>query len=143
MILASLAVAVAAITGTAHAAYPERPVEFVVPWPPGDIEDTLTRMISKALQDETGVPASTVNIKGGAGLIGATHVFNQPADGYTVGAFTANIISAHIIKGNAKYDKANHVVDDFKCLRIKIYLNLINAHILLTSWFSVHFFKIH
>ena len=64
MILASLAFAFAAFTGVAHAAYPERPVEFVVPWPPGDIEDTLTRMISKALQEETGVPASTVNIKG-------------------------------------------------------------------------------
>ena len=46
-----------------------------------------------------------MNIKGGGGLIGATHVFNQPADGYTVGAFTANIISAHIIKGNAKYER--------------------------------------
>ena len=94
-----------ALSAPAFAEFPERPVEFVVPWPPGDIEDTLTRMISQALQDETGVPASTVNIKGGGGLIGATHVFSQPADGYTVGMFTANIISAHIIRGNAKYDR--------------------------------------
>ena len=124
MILASLAIAFAAFTGGAHAAYPERPVEFVVPWPPGDIEDTLTRMISKALQEETGVPASTVNIKGGAGLIGATHVFNQPADGYTVGAFTANIISAHIIKGNAKYDR-----EEFEPLAVMLgYGMLLTAH---------------
>ena len=103
--LASAAVAFAALTGAAQAEYPERPVEFVVPWPPGDIEDTITRMIAKAFQEETGVPASTVNIKGGGGLIGATHVFSQPADGYTVGAFTANIISAHIIRGNAEYER--------------------------------------
>lgn len=103
--LATVAVALAAMTGMACAEYPERPVEFVVPWPPGDIEDAITRMISDAFQKETGVPASTVNIKGGGGLIGATHVFNQPADGHTVGAFTANIISAHIIRGNAEYER--------------------------------------
>lgn len=105
-ILSSAAVALAAMTGVASAEYPERPVEFVVPWPPGDIEDTITRMISDAFRKETGVPASTVNIKGGGGLVGATHVFNQPADGYTVGAFSGNILSAHIIRGNATYDRA-------------------------------------
>ena len=104
-IATSVAIAVAALTGPALAEYPERPIEFVVPWPPGDIEDTLTRMIAKAVQEETGVPASTVNIKGGGGLIGATHVFSQPADGYTLGMFTGNIVSAHIIRGNAKYDR--------------------------------------
>ncbi|MEL7098479.1 MAG: tripartite tricarboxylate transporter substrate binding protein [Pseudomonadota bacterium] len=87
------------------AEYPGRPIEFVVPWPPGDIEDTLTRMIADAVRDETGVPASTVNIAGGGGLVGATHVFSQPADGYTVGVFTANNISVHIMRGNAKNDR--------------------------------------
>lgn len=105
-LILSAAVALATVCGPAFAQYPERPVEFVVPWPPGDIEDTLTRMISDAFRKETGVPASTVNIKGGGGLVGATHVFNQPADGYTVGAFTGNILSAHIIRGNATYDRA-------------------------------------
>lgn len=108
MIKKSITLAIAAfatLAAPAWAEYPERPVEFVVPWPPGDIEDTLTRMISKAFQEETGVPASTVNIKGSGGLIGATHVFSQPADGYTVGMFTANIVSAHIIRGNASYDR--------------------------------------
>lgn len=106
-LLASAAIAMAAIAGAASADYPERPVEFVVPWPPGDIEDTITRMISDAFRKETGVPASTINIKGGGGLVGATHVFNQPADGYTVGAFSGNILSAHIIRGNATYDRSD------------------------------------
>jgi tripartite-type tricarboxylate transporter receptor subunit TctC len=60
--LSAATIAVAALTGTASAEFPERPVEFVVPWPPGDIEDTITRMISEAFRKETGVPASTVNI---------------------------------------------------------------------------------
>lgn len=98
--------ALATAASPVFAEYPERPIEFVVPWPPGDIEDTLTRMIADAVRKETGVPASTVNIAGGGGLVGATHVFSQPADGYTIGAFTANIISTHIIRGNATYDRA-------------------------------------
>ena len=102
----SVALALVAATSPALAEYPERPIEFVVPWPPGDIEDTLTRMIADAVRDETGVPASTVNIAGGGGLVGATHVFSQPADAYTIGVFTANIISTHIIRGNATYDRA-------------------------------------
>lgn len=101
----SIALATLTAASPALAEYPERPVEFVVPWPPGDIEDTLTRMIADAMRDETGVPASTVNIAGGGGLVGATHVFSQPADGYTIGVFTANIISVHIMRGNAKYDR--------------------------------------
>lgn len=105
-VLYTVVLALATAVGPVSAEYPERPVEFVVPWPPGDIEDTITRMISDAFRKDTGVPAKTVNIKGGGGLVGATHVFNQAADGYTVGAFTGNILSAHIIRGNATYDRA-------------------------------------
>ena len=46
------ALAVAAMTGATQAEYPERPVEFVVPWPPGDLEDVLTRMIAEDFQAE-------------------------------------------------------------------------------------------
>ena len=44
----------------AHAEYPEKPVEFVVPFPPGDLEDVLTRMIADEFQATYGVPAAVV-----------------------------------------------------------------------------------
>ena len=44
--------------------YPERPVQFVVPWPPGDLEDVLTRLIAEEMQTQTGVPAAVVNKPG-------------------------------------------------------------------------------
>lgn len=79
----------AAIAPTAHAAYPEKPVSFVVPWPPGDLEDVLTRMIADEFQAMYGVPAAVVNKPGGGGgpFPGAVEVANAPADGYTVGSF--------------------------------------------------------
>ena len=57
--LAAAAFAIAALTGTAMAEYPEKPVQFVVPWPPGDLEDVLTRMIAEDFQKEYGVVLGT------------------------------------------------------------------------------------
>lgn len=86
--MAFVALAFAATT-VVQAEYPEKPVEFVVPWPPGDLEDVLTRMIAEDFQAAYGVPAAVVNKPGGGGgpFPGAIEVANAPADGYTIGSF--------------------------------------------------------
>jgi tripartite-type tricarboxylate transporter receptor subunit TctC len=85
----AMALAMAAVSGTAQAEYPEKPVEFVVPWPPGDLEDVLTRMIAEDFSKAYGVPTAVVNKPGGGGgpFPGAIDVANAPADGYTIGSF--------------------------------------------------------
>lgn len=85
-VLAALALGLA---GPALAEYPEKPVSFIVPWPPGDLEDVLTRMIAEDFQAEYGVPAAVVNKPGGGGgpFPGAVEVATAPADGYTIGSF--------------------------------------------------------
>lgn len=85
----AIAIAMSALAGAAQAEYPEKPVEFVVPWPPGDLEDVLTRMIAEDFQAAYGVPAAVVNKPGGGGgpFPGAIEVANAPADGYTIGSF--------------------------------------------------------
>lgn len=85
----AMALAMTAVAGTAQADYPEKPVEFVVPWPPGDLEDVLTRMIAEDFSEAYGVPTAVVNKPGGGGgpFPGAIDVANAPADGYTVGSF--------------------------------------------------------
>ena len=87
--LGAAALAALAAAGGALAEYPEKPVEFVVPWPPGDLEDVLTRMIAEDFQAKYGVAAAVVNKPGGGGgpFPGAVEVANAPADGYTVGSF--------------------------------------------------------
>lgn len=83
------------VTGTAPvwAEYPEKPVQFIVPWPPGDLEDVLTRMIADEFQAEYGVPAAVVNKPGGGGgpFPGAVEVANAEPDGYTVGSFVTDV----------------------------------------------------
>lgn len=85
----ALAIAIAAIAGPALAEYPEKPVSFIVPWPPGDLEDVLTRMIAEDFQAEYGIAAAVVNKPGGGGgpFPGAIDVATAAADGYTIGSF--------------------------------------------------------
>lgn len=88
-----LTVAMMAMSGAAVAEYPEKPVSFIVPWPPGDLEDVLTRMIAEDFQAEYGVSAAVVNKPGGGGgpFPGAIEVANAPADGYTIGSFVIGV----------------------------------------------------
>ena len=78
-----------ALAGPAFAEYPEKPVSFIVPWPPGDLEDVLTRMIAEDFQKQYGVAAAVVNKPGGGGgpFPGAIDVATADADGYTIGSF--------------------------------------------------------
>ncbi|WP_424942746.1 tripartite tricarboxylate transporter substrate-binding protein [Aliiroseovarius crassostreae] len=82
-------VTLAALAAPAFAEYPEKPVSFIVPWPPGDLEDVLTRMIAEDFQTEYGISAAVVNKPGGGGgpFPGAIDVATAPADGYTIGSF--------------------------------------------------------
>lgn len=89
--LSALAILMGATAALAE--YPEKPVEFVVPFPPGDLEDILTRMIADKFQDMYGVPSAVVNKPGGGGgpFPGAVEVAQSPADGYTVGSFVIGV----------------------------------------------------
>lgn len=95
-ILSTVAVAALASAGAVApvlAEYPEKPVTFIVPWPPGDLEDVLTRMIAEDFQAKYGVAAAVVNKPGGGGgpFPGAIEVANAPADGYTIGSFVIGV----------------------------------------------------
>jgi len=89
----ALAGAMLLVGGAAYAEYPEKPVNFIVPWPPGDLEDVLTRMIAEDFQAEYGVAAAVVNKPGGGGgpFPGAIEVATAPADGYTIGSFVIGV----------------------------------------------------
>lgn len=81
------------LAGPVAAEYPESPVQFIVPWPPGDFEDILTRMIAANMQEMTGVSASVVNRPGGGDgpFPGALEVLDGPTDGSLVGSFVIGV----------------------------------------------------
>ena len=88
-----IAAAAMAAVAPASAEYPDKPVTFIVPWPPGDLEDILTRMIAEDFQEEYGVSAAVVNVPGGGGgpMPGAIQVANSPSDGSVIGSFVIGV----------------------------------------------------
>lgn len=105
--LLMIGLAALAFAAPAMAEYPERPVTFVVPWPPGDLEDQLTRIIADEFTKDTGVPAKVVNRPGGGAVEGATFVSQSNPDGYTVGSFVIDVPTVHVIKKAATYDRTS------------------------------------
>ena len=95
--LLALCSAAALMGGSALAQYPSKPVTFIVPWPPGDLEDVLTRMIADDFQKAYGKPAAVLNKPGGGGPFpGAAEVTKAPPDGSTIGSFVIDIpLMAH------------------------------------------------
>jgi len=93
VIAVSMFASLVGFTAPANAEYPTSPVQFIVPWPPGDFEDILTRMIAKNMEEKTGVAASVVNKPGGGDgpFPGALEVLNGPTDGSVVGSFVIGV----------------------------------------------------
>ncbi|MET4732511.1 tripartite-type tricarboxylate transporter receptor subunit TctC [Thalassospira sp. MBR-102] len=64
--------------------YPEKPIEFIVPWGPGGGSDTLMRIVAQGLAEETGQAIPVINMPGVGGNVGLAEFAKRPADGYTI-----------------------------------------------------------
>ncbi|MBW8904648.1 MAG: tripartite tricarboxylate transporter substrate binding protein [Betaproteobacteria bacterium] len=79
-VLAALLVACAA-----HAQnYPSRPIRIIVPYAPGGLPDTMTRLVGGKLADPLGQPIVVENMGGAGGINGVAEVVKSAPDGYTL-----------------------------------------------------------
>lgn len=99
MRLATLALAISAGAALGQG-YPERDITVVVVWGEGGGTDSINRMIMAEMAPLLGVNIEVTNITGGpAGTNGLSHVFEQPADGYTLVGLSESNVTAGVQGG--------------------------------------------
>src|SRR4051812_26088997 len=94
-VLLAIAGVLALAFGTAHAAYPERPITLIVPWGAGGGTDATARIIASLLEKDLGQPINVVNRTGGSGVVGHQAIAGAAPDGYTIGLITVEISMMH------------------------------------------------
>ncbi|MCZ4312128.1 tripartite tricarboxylate transporter substrate binding protein [Comamonadaceae bacterium G21597-S1] len=83
LILAMLLAALASLVN-AQAAYPERPVRLVVPFPPGGSTDVTARILASKLAEKWGQSVVVENKPGAGANIGTEYAAKAAPDGYTL-----------------------------------------------------------
>ena len=75
---------VTAFVGCAQAAWPDRPIQMIVAYPPGGFTDALARAVAKPLGERLNQQVIVQNVSGGGGNIGAARAAKAAPDGYTL-----------------------------------------------------------
>ena len=103
-IFASLLTAVAL---NSLAAYPDKSIKFLVPWPPGGATDQVARILALPLTKELGVSIFVENKGGAGGNIGTQSFLQDKADGYSMLMATSstNAAGPHLFS-NQGFDAA-------------------------------------
>jgi tripartite-type tricarboxylate transporter receptor subunit TctC len=65
-------------------AYPSRPIRIVIPFPPGNTTDIMSRLIAPKMSERLGQQVIVENRPGASGMLGLDYVAKSPADGYTI-----------------------------------------------------------
>ncbi|UTS82622.1 Bug family tripartite tricarboxylate transporter substrate binding protein [Phaeobacter piscinae] len=100
-LIAAISSAVIGLGGTAHAEYPEKPVDMTVLF--GGTANTIAQLLSELMSDELGQPVVPVSRTGGGGAVGYSHVAGTAPDGYNI-VWNSNSISTAHHTGRVPFD---------------------------------------
>ena len=93
------------LAARAQAAYPNKPIKLIVPFPPGGNVDLSARILAPELSRELGQPVVIENKAGAGGTLGLDAVAKSAPDGYTLGiASPVNHLAAPSLYPKLPYD---------------------------------------
>jgi len=98
LIAAGFALAVSAQTQSSNAlaqGWPQKPVKFIVPFPPGGATDISARLLAQKLQDTWGQTVVIENRGGAGGGVGAAEAARAAPDGYTLFFPSGSVVTAN------------------------------------------------
>ena len=92
------AICLAPLAWAQEAAYPNRPIRLIIPFPPGGGNDLMGRMVADRLGAQLGVAVAVDNRGGAGGLIGTETATQAAPDGYTLllGSISTISINPHL-----------------------------------------------
>jgi tripartite-type tricarboxylate transporter receptor subunit TctC len=93
MILRTLAASLALAAGTASAAWPEKPIRILVPFPAGGASDATARALGQTLSKRLGQAVMIDNRPGASGGLAAQAAMGSAPDGYTILWASAGMVS--------------------------------------------------
>ena len=82
-------------SGTAPAAYPEKPVQIIVPFNAGGETDISARLLAAEMEKVMGQSVVVQNIAGASGMIGCKEIVSAKPDGYTLGVVPSGPLAMH------------------------------------------------
>jgi tripartite-type tricarboxylate transporter receptor subunit TctC len=98
------------LVGAAHgqgqsASWPQKPIRWVIPYTPGGLTDSVTRMVVQKLQENTGWTIVLDNKPGANSLLGSELVARAQPDGYTfLTVIAAHAANATLYAGRTSFD---------------------------------------
>lgn len=84
VVAGSALAACSAVQAAKPAAFPSRPLSWVVPYPVGGFGDSVCRVLAQEMSTSMAQPVVVDNRPGAGGQIAASYVKAQPADGHTL-----------------------------------------------------------
>lgn len=108
----ALGLLMAAVTGPAFGqAYPNKPIQLIVPFAAGGPTDVMARIVGERMSKELGQQFIIDNVTGAAGTIAMGKLARSAPDGYTIGIghLGTNVVNGAIYK-NLNFDLINDLV---------------------------------
>ena len=106
-----------------QAAYPNKPIKFVVPYSAGGFPDTVARIFAQRLGDKLGQSVVVDNKPGANGVVAAQVLASSPKDGYTFLVTDGSMFSINpAIYKNLGYDYKRDFMPVALAARASLYL---------------------
>jgi tripartite-type tricarboxylate transporter receptor subunit TctC len=100
----TLAAALMPFAATAQTDWPTKPIQLVVPYPPGGVNDAVARAYADKLSTDLGKPVLVDNRAGAATTVASNYVAHAAPDGYTIYAGGTSLVINPTLTGNVQYD---------------------------------------
>lgn len=100
------------LLGPARAAdrqFPWKPIQIIVPYPPGGSNDNVARLVAKRLHESLGQPVIVDNKPGAGGLLGVDLLARSQPDGHVLGMVSSSFATSAAVVPNLRFDPVKDI----------------------------------